>query len=236
MQRSNTYTIGFAAAICLVCGVIVAGFAVGLKERQEENAVLDRQKKVLIVAGLMRNGEQKTAQEIQDLFKKNIEPRIVVLKTGQYNDKGDVNAFDQQKLTKDPATSIAAPTNKAGVPKSAERSHGLHQARWQEGGPADLARRGQRPVVDFVRIHRAIERCEHREGFDFYKHGETPGLGGEIENPLWTGLWPGSEFSRWTRLASRPKWLRSRWSKAWQSLAVTMKSTACLVRPLRVVV
>ena len=74
MQRSNTYTIGFAAAICLVCGVIVAGFAVGLKERQEENAVLDRQKKVLIVAGLMRNGEQKTAQEIQDLFKKNIEP------------------------------------------------------------------------------------------------------------------------------------------------------------------
>ena len=36
MQRSNTYTIGFAAAICLVCGVIVAGFAVGLKEQQEE--------------------------------------------------------------------------------------------------------------------------------------------------------------------------------------------------------
>ena len=31
------------------------------------------------------------------------------------------------------------------------------------------------------------------EGIIFYAHGETPGLGGEIENPRWTGLWPGKK-------------------------------------------
>src|SRR5690606_15978626 len=30
-------------------------------------------------------------------------------------------------------------------------------------------------------------------GFGFYEHGETPGLGGEIDNPQWKALWPGKE-------------------------------------------
>ena len=53
MQRSNSYIILFAAAVCLVCSVFVAFAAVTLKERQDVNAVLDRQKKVLIVADLL---------------------------------------------------------------------------------------------------------------------------------------------------------------------------------------
>ena len=28
-------------------------------------------------------------------------------------------------------------------------------------------------------------------GINFYEHGETPGLGGEISNPLWTAKWKG---------------------------------------------
>ena len=28
-------------------------------------------------------------------------------------------------------------------------------------------------------------------GITFYKHGETPGLGGEVENPEWTAKWAG---------------------------------------------
>ena len=31
------------------------------------------------------------------------------------------------------------------------------------------------------------------KGLIFYEHMETPGLGGEIENPLWTRLWPGKK-------------------------------------------
>ena len=28
-------------------------------------------------------------------------------------------------------------------------------------------------------------------GITFYEHGETPGLGGEVDNPRWKALWPG---------------------------------------------
>ena len=28
-------------------------------------------------------------------------------------------------------------------------------------------------------------------GLTFYDHGETPGLGGEVDNPRWKALWPG---------------------------------------------
>jgi Na+-transporting NADH:ubiquinone oxidoreductase subunit C len=33
-------------------------------------------------------------------------------------------------------------------------------------------------------------------GVGFYEHGETPGLGGEIDNPRWKAFWPGKEVYR----------------------------------------
>ena len=30
-------------------------------------------------------------------------------------------------------------------------------------------------------------------GFSFYEHGETPGLGGEVDNPTWKAMWPGKQ-------------------------------------------
>ena len=31
-------------------------------------------------------------------------------------------------------------------------------------------------------------------GLGFYDHGETPGLGGEVDNPKWKAIWPGKEI------------------------------------------
>lgn len=33
-------------------------------------------------------------------------------------------------------------------------------------------------------------------GLGFYEHGETPGLGGEIDNPRWKAFWPGKQVYR----------------------------------------
>ena len=33
-------------------------------------------------------------------------------------------------------------------------------------------------------------------GLGFYEHGETPGLGGEVDNPRWKAFWPGKEVPR----------------------------------------
>lgn len=32
-------------------------------------------------------------------------------------------------------------------------------------------------------------------GFSFYEHGETPGLGGEVDNLRWKALWPGKKIT-----------------------------------------
>ena len=40
--------------LCLVCSIVVAGSAVGLKPRQQEQRALDKQRNILAVAGLMQ--------------------------------------------------------------------------------------------------------------------------------------------------------------------------------------
>ena len=85
MERSTGYIIGFAAAVCLVCSVLVTSSAVSLKERQEENKRLDRQKKILVLAGLMEKGEAIDAAEIDKRFGDNIKAFIVNLTTGEYD-------------------------------------------------------------------------------------------------------------------------------------------------------
>ena len=32
-------------------------------------------------------------------------------------------------------------------------------------------------------------------GLGFYSHAETPGLGGEVDNPKWKGQWPGKKVA-----------------------------------------
>ena len=32
------------------------------------------------------------------------------------------------------------------------------------------------------------------KGITYYAHGETPGLGGEVDNPQWKAQWKGKRF------------------------------------------
>ena len=66
----------FAAAVCLACSVIVATASVGLRARQDVNRVLDRQKKVLTVAGLIDEGEDVEASRVAELFEKKRPRRL----------------------------------------------------------------------------------------------------------------------------------------------------------------
>ena len=67
MQHSTGYIIGFAIAVCLVCAFFVSLSAVGLKDRQDANKLLDRQMKVLTVAGMMEDGASLPRDEVTAL-------------------------------------------------------------------------------------------------------------------------------------------------------------------------
>ncbi len=116
MQHSTRYILLFAAAVCGICSVFVAGAAVLLKDRQEVNVALDRQKKVLTVAGLMQEGESVSRAEVTRLFDENIVPEVVDLEHRRAARRTSTRpTFDQRKATADPATSHEAPPNPAKV-------------------------------------------------------------------------------------------------------------------------
>ena len=61
MQRSALYTILFATAVCIVCAIVVSSAAVSLKPAQDINAALEKQRNVLLAAGLLEAGEKVDA-------------------------------------------------------------------------------------------------------------------------------------------------------------------------------
>lgn len=201
MQHSPAYIIGFTATVCLVCSIFVAGSAVSLKDRQEANILLDRQKKVLIVSGLMKETDSLSAAEIGELFKERVTPRAVDLASGTYNDEVDAATYDQRKAAKDPALSEKVPANAAKV-RRVPRVGLVYQVRSDAGSldtiiiPIEGAGLWS-TLYGYLALGPDTRTIK---GITFYEHGETPGLGGEVDNPRWKSLWRG-------RMAYDERWI-----------------------------
>ena len=194
--ESTRYTILFAAAVCVVCALVVAASAVGLRSQQEANQLSFRQKNVLLAAGLVQPEEAPTDDEVRKIFDRSIRVRLVDLATGDYLTDGrlDANTYDQRRARNDPASSRAAPPNNAKV------------SRLPTYGAVYLVRTGaQDAAIEQVVLpiegigmwgtlygFLALDRDGRTiRGLTFYDQKETPGLGGEIANPRWQALWVG---------------------------------------------
>lgn len=190
MQHSSLYTIGFAALLCIVCSIVVASSAVVLHGRQEQNKLIDQQKKVLAVVGLLPEGKTPDA-EITRLFQERLEPRIVALETGEYVEGLDPLSFDQSKAAKDPATSQAAAANAARVRRVPDNALIYVLRAAGEITALVLPVEGMglwSTLYGYVALEGDGQTIL---GLTFYEHGETAGLGGEVDNPRWKALWPG---------------------------------------------
>lgn len=192
-QPTTSYTVAFAAGVCLVCSLFVSGAAVSLKDRQEANKVLDKQKKVLSVAGLIEDGASPDAAEVDRIFAEKIGARVIDMQTKtEVNDPSfDVKTFDAVKAAKDPATSFEVAPNKAKVARVPNRQVVYCVKDGDKCAQYILPIEGKglwSTLYGFLSLERDLNTVK---GITFYAHGETPGLGGEIDNPNWKGLWPG---------------------------------------------
>lgn len=190
MSHSNGYIIGFAAAVCMVCSIFVAGSAVALKDRQEANKLLDKQKNVLSVSGHMP--EKPTAQSIRTAYDQYIRPKVVELSSGEFVDDIDPATFDQRERRDNPATSRPAPAG-----------NGAKLVRLPDKGLIYLVVNGSATELIILPVEgkglwstlygflALAPDGNTIKGLTFYEHAETPGLGGEIDNPRWKALWPG---------------------------------------------
>ncbi|MEM1023690.1 MAG: Na(+)-translocating NADH-quinone reductase subunit C [Myxococcota bacterium] len=190
-KSTVVYVVGFAATVCLVCAVLVAGAAVGLKPMQDRNARVDRLTRVLEVAGLVNDGEQLGPDEVLARFEQNIEARVVELESGAYNEDIDPSNFVQRRAASDPATSKKAPANAAKVMRLPDNALVYHVKRDGALDKIILPIQGYglwSVMYGFIALERDADTVA---GITFYEHGETPGLGGEIENRGWQAKWQG---------------------------------------------
>ena len=200
---STRYTVLFATAVSVVCALLVATAAVGLRDRQEANALLYKQKNVLLAAGLAQPGESLSRAQVLDIFERRIQVRAVDLKTGQLvpEDKFDAKGYDQRKARNDPALSHAAPPNDAQVARLPKVS-----VVFLVNSPAGKLEQLVLPIEGmgmwgtvYGLLSMDVDGNTVR-GLTFYEQKETPGLGGEISNPKWQALWIGRKAydANWT--------------------------------------
>ena len=193
MQREVVYTFVFAALVCAVCGVLVSSAAVALKPMQDANVEMERQRNVLLAAGLMQPGEKLGKEEIDARFA-NIEDVMIDLATGQEDENADPSAYLRAKVLADPELSKQAPANPAGIPriplempiyKVLSESGDLEMVVLPIEGKGLWG-----TLIGFIALSPDTETVK---GLTFYSHKETPGLGGEVDNPRWKALWQGRQ-------------------------------------------
>jgi Na+-transporting NADH:ubiquinone oxidoreductase subunit C len=185
--------LGVALALCVVCSVIVSTAAVILKPQQEANKTRDLKRNILMAAGLF-----DASQSVEDQFKM-VTTRVVDLNTGEYRDDIDPLTYDQRAAAKNAATSTKL-SGEEDIAKIQRRENmSLVYLVNNDSGDLDkviLPIRGYglwSTLYGFVALDSDANTIA---GLGFYEHGETPGLGGEVDNPRWKAIWEGKKTYR----------------------------------------
>ena len=190
-----------AGVLCLVCSLVVSTAAVALKPLQEKNAENKKKRNVLAAAGFW-DSKEHTNEDIPKLFEP-IETVLVNLPSGEDDaDAGTLNTelnadtYDQKKAAKDPERNlqIDASDDVADIKRRARVAEAYLVK--SESGKIEtivLPVYGKglwSTLYGFLALDGDGKTVK---GITFYEHGETPGLGGEVDNPKWKALWPGTE-------------------------------------------
>ena len=183
--------VAVAFSLCIVCSVVVSTAAVVLKPAQEANQTLDRKRNILAAAGMLEEG-----RPVEELFQR-IDERFVDLRSGEFTD-APTAGYDQRAASKDPARSVAL--GEGDIAKIGRRANyaRVYLVR-DDAGAVDkviLPVHGYglwSTLYGFVALEGDANTIA---GIGFYEHGETPGLGGEVDNPRWKSQWPGKQVYR----------------------------------------
>lgn len=179
-----------AALVCVVCAVLVSAAVVLLRPIQDRNALLQRQRDILEVAGLYQPGASVEAQFAR------IEPHLVKLSDGSYVEGGDAIRFDIAKMSRDPKQSDPVPGD-VDVAKVHRRPRDMpvFLVRGETGIETVILPVHGYGLWSTMYAYVALDgRGERVKGVTFYSHAETPGLGAEVENPRWRGSWVGKRL------------------------------------------
>ena len=186
-QRDSLFnTLLVATVLCVVCSLAVSGAAVALKDRQEQNVILDQQKNILDATGLAigEYGVQASMLDMSQITELNgwISEKFVDLETGDYvsGETDDTVSIDNRKYN------IGEPSR----PKIMQvffveepGSNKISQVVLKVFGKGLWG-----TLYGYLAVRSDLNTIQ---GLTFYSHKETPGLGGEVDNPSWKAQWEG---------------------------------------------
>ncbi len=179
-------TIFVAVALCLVCSVLVSTAAVALKPMQEANKAADIKKNILAVTGLLNDDT-----DVDTAFEQ-FEVKLFEFETGTFSDKDPVG-YDQRKAAGDPELGLKL-TSEQDIAGLGRRAKFAPVYILKDG---DAIKRVVLPIhgyglwstlYGFISLEADFNTIG---GLQFYQHAETPGLGGEVDNPKWRAHWKG---------------------------------------------
>lgn len=189
-KNSISYIFTVALLLCIACSVVVSTASVLLRPIQQVNQALDFKRNVLAAAGLLQPGV-----DVEEQFAR-IDVRIVDLRTGRFTDEINPADFSQRVAARDPNMSdrLSRQEDIAGIGRL-EHYAEVYLATDESGQEIlILPVRGYglwSTMLGFIALESDFNTVV---GLGFYDHGETPGLGGEIDNPRWQRIWEGKQL------------------------------------------
>ena len=135
----------------------------------------------------------KLTLDTKEIFDSTITAKLVDLRTGKFSDAFDPLTFDPLKAAKDPklSTVLKGSEDVAGIKRQEHYSTVYMVEKDGQVQTLILPVRGYglwSTLYGFIAVKGDLNTVV---GMGFYQHGETPGLGGEVDNPKWKGQWPG---------------------------------------------
>ncbi|WP_295802012.1 Na(+)-translocating NADH-quinone reductase subunit C [uncultured Microbulbifer sp.] len=185
-------TLIVALVLCIVCSVVVSTAAVMLKPKQEANAELDMKKNVLLAGGLI-DPDQTSRKVIEEAFG-NVTIKYVDLSTGKFTDEAPAGGTGRA------AAKIADASER--LPAEQDTAKIIRRENTKEVYVVEKNGELQRIILPvrgyglwgqlygFLALENDLKTVA---GLGFYEHKETPGLGGEVDNPRWKAQWEGKE-------------------------------------------
>ncbi len=175
--------------VCGLCSALVTSAVLTLRPYQAAHRERDRAERIVAMVAALPGLEQAGSP----VGGVTLEARVVELASGRFAAELDPGEVDVRQAEPDPAFSEPLP---------------------RERDPAGIGRRPHHVTVYLVRrsgVLRLLVLPVYGAGYastlhgylaldadgntvralEFYEHGETPGLGSEIENPDWRSLWAG---------------------------------------------
>ena len=202
-------TLLVALVLCVVCSLVVSAAAVALRPEQEKNAKLDQQRNILDAAGLALGeygvtASQLSKDQITDLYSR-VSEKMVNLEDGTYNNEVDPAKFDVIEASQSQELSVGFNELKSIDPEYQDPEFDFGEDRYLKVSKVYFVRRPGSEAIQQVVVpiygkglwgtlygYMALKNdLKTIQGLTFYQHKETPGLGGEVDNPAWKAQWEG---------------------------------------------